>query len=206
MPPKKDPVLLALGECPEKWNQFLLKTYGLPKEPQSKNVVSETEFRDPEGQQIPLADLAGRQIRLGEGRPKGLLKLCAEDSSLEKEPTEEWKRALGFMRAMAWIYAFKNKLPKQARAELIKLVDELNPNEPLGTFDESLGTPEEFLDRWAGHELDVRFVSKNRSTLMFEIWYQLMRPDEPDDVEDDGSAPIVTVGKRLKTSESPSSE
>ncbi len=186
MPPKKDPVLVSLGECPEKWNQFLLKTYGLPQEPQARSVFNETDFLDGNGRQIPLDHLAARQIKLGEEPPKGLLKVRCDYSGLENEPTEKWKRSQGFMRAMVWIYASKKKLSKQQRAELLKLVDELHPNEYLTVFDESLGTPEEFLDRWAGHQLDVRFIFKNRSALIFEIWHESIPPDEPEDLDEDG--------------------
>jgi hypothetical protein len=184
--PKKDPVLLALGKCPANWNAYLLKTYGLPQEPQPRDEVSETAFTDREGCRSPLEDVASRQIKLGEEPPTGLFKVWGDYSGPENEPGEQWKRSQAFMAVMAWIFAWKNTLPKQARSELLKQVDDLQPIKPLPVFDKSLGTPEEFLERWRGHELDVRFVYKNRSTQVFEIWYESLPPDEPEDLDEAG--------------------
>jgi hypothetical protein len=175
---KKDPILVALGECPEKWNQYLLKTYGLPHEPQSRNEVSESAFVDEEGSRSSLEALAARQIRPGEEPPKGLLKVWAENSRPENEPSEQWKRSQAFMRMMTRIVAWTNKLDKLELAQLLKDVDDLQPDNPLPVFDECLGSPEEFLERWRCHELDVRFVYKRRGVQVFEIRRESIPPDE----------------------------
>ena len=55
--PKKDPVLAALGECPENWNPFLLKNYGLPQEPATRKEIQQDC--------LPRAE-NGRRLTLGE--------------------------------------------------------------------------------------------------------------------------------------------
>jgi hypothetical protein len=93
MSPKKDPLIVALGDCPEKWNTYLLKTYALPQTPQPRDEVSESAFISEDGSRTPLEAVAARQIRLGEEPPKGLAKVWAEYSDLENKPTEQWKRS-----------------------------------------------------------------------------------------------------------------
>jgi len=119
--------LIALAACPQKWNEFLLKTYGLPQEPKSTKEISESEFHDEGGHQISLEAVAGSRLRLGAEGPKGLEKVCAEYSGLESQPTDEWKRCQAFMRVMAQIYAHEYKLTKEQRAALLKMVEELRP-------------------------------------------------------------------------------
>jgi hypothetical protein len=86
---------------------------------------------------------------------------------------------------MAWIVACKNKLPQEARDELLKIVDDLSPLSPLPVFPDELGTPAEFLERWRGHEIDVRFVHVN-GVPTFEIWHETLPPDEPEDLDEAG--------------------
>ncbi len=186
---KKDRIFVALGESFEKWNEYLLKNYGLPEVPQPRYEDTETAACvTDDRRREPLEAVASRQINLGEEPPTGLLKVWAEYSGLENEPSERWRHSQAFMRVMACVFACQNKLTEPERAELLKHVDDLRPINPLPVFDESWGTPEEFLDRWRCHELDVRFVCKNRGTQMFEVWRESIPPDEPDDW-DESEAP-----------------
>ncbi len=191
-PRKLDPILLALGECPEKWNQYLWDTYGLPQDPQPRDEVSETAFVDDDGVLSPLEDVAGGQIKPYEEPPKGLGKVRAEDSGPECVPTEQWKRSLAFFRVIVCIWGSKRNLSEQERTELLKYVDDHRPSEPLPIFPESLGTPDELLQRWKCRELEVSLTAKNRATQIFEIWSTGLREhldaqpdDDPDDALDD---------------------
>jgi hypothetical protein len=185
---KKDPVLVALGDCPEKWNVFLLKNYGLPNEPQARNLINESEFTNKDGNRIPLESMAGAQIRLGEEPPRGLAKVRAEYSGLECEASEEWKRSQGFFHVMAQIYAHEHKLPKQQREAMLKMVDELRPGELLVTFASDLGSPENFHYRWEHHEFDVAFESNCRALQRFVITRYVTPAglDEPEDLDPAG--------------------
>lgn len=184
MPAKRDPILVALGACPKKWSQFLLKNYGLPEEPQSRNVVSEAELFDKDRSRASLDDFAARQIRLGEEPPKGLLKVWAEHSGPESEASEQWRRSQAFMRVMAWIFARENKLGQNERAALLKNIDDLRPETSLPVFPEVLGSPDEFFERWKGYEFDVRFSRKSRRTQVFEIRQYRLPPDEPEELDE----------------------
>lgn len=188
MSPKKDPVLVALGDCPEKWSAYLLKTYGIPETPQPRSEVSESAFVGEDGSRTPLEAVAGRLIRLGEEPPKGLSKVWAEYSGLEHEPTEHWKRSQAFMQVMAQIYAHECKLSKDKRTEMLKIVEELCPDEPLVEFPEHLGSAQDFFYRWQHHEFDVHFVYENRTTQRLEILeYKIpLPPDEPEDLDEAG--------------------
>ncbi len=192
--PKKDPILIALGDAPEKWNDFLLKTYGLPEDPQPRDEVSESAFQDEDGERLPLEDVAGLQIRLGEEPPKGLAKIWAEVSFLEPEPTERWKRSLAFFRAIVRIWAAERRLSKQKRAELLREVDAFRPTEPLPVFPDSLGTPEEFFERWQRGEIEVRFTSRNRATQTCEIWQHAIPPDEEENLDPADEPPGYWAG------------
>ena len=182
----KDLVILALGDCPENWDGYLLRTYGLPQEPQSRSEISESAFVDENGSRTPLEDVAGHQIRIGEEPPSGLLKVWAEHSGLENEPSEDWKRSQAFLRVFTLIYACQMKLPKNERLEMLKKVDELRPNVSPGEFPKELGTPEELYRRWRGWEIDVKFVHKNRSNQIIEITQYPMPPDEDEDLDESG--------------------
>src|ERR1035438_1124468 len=109
-PGKQDVVLVALGDSPEQWNDYLLRTYGLPQDPQPRNEVSESAFISREGRRSTLEALAVRQIKLGEEPPKGLLKVWAENGGDENEPTEKWTRSQGFLRLFARIFAHDKQL------------------------------------------------------------------------------------------------
>lgn len=150
-----------MGDSSEKWDAYLLKTYGLPQEPQPRAEISETAFVGEEGRRSDLEALAGRQIRLGEEPPRGLLKVWAEDSGPEGEGSEKWKRAQGFYRVFARIAAHDNQLNERQRDELLKQADELRPDE-LGGFPESMGSPEEFYARWKRYDLEVAFTCVSR--------------------------------------------
>ena len=179
---KRDPILVALGNRQELWDAFLLNNYGLPQEPQPRYEVSESAFVDEDGSRSTLEGLAGRQIRLGEEPPKGLFKVRAEYSGPENEASAQWKRSQAFVRIVAWIYTCEKRLPKLKRDEFLKYVDDLKPTSPLPVFEESLGTPEEFLGRWRCYELDVRFVRKSRADQIIEIRFRTLPPDVPEDL------------------------
>lgn len=170
-----DPVLRKIhvecGNSPEKWNALLRETYSL-----SEEVT------------VPHEDVQESVF----SRPKGLAKY----SGFEYAPTPGWLRSQAFYRVIARIVARKNKkLTKRGRAKLLnkllKNVDDFIPSAPLPDFDPELwGEPEEFLDRWKGHLVDVKFVYTNRGLQAFELWSEAFPPDEPDDWdEDDGGAP-----------------
>lgn len=190
MSAKKDPVLIDAGECPKKWNK-ILKDTGTPQEKSTRKEVQQDSIRviDPRSKNPkPMSlDEAGahwgsatQDTNNGIGLP-------------ESTPPPKWVRSQAFMRAMAWIFACKNRLPKQQRDELLKDVDDLHSSNPLPEFDPACWgrTAVEFLDRWRGHEVDVRFVySAKHQAPMFELWSESLPPDEPDDWdEDDGGAP-----------------
>jgi hypothetical protein len=193
---KRDPIVskiqLDCGECPEKWNDLLKSgRYGIPRMPEeieARPEISETSFADVECKQIPLADLAGKQIKLGEEPPQGLAKVWGNDiGALETAPTARWKRSQSFMHIMGQIFASKNRLSKRHRVELLQMVADLVPNEPLPLFDPALwGSPEEFFERWKGHLVDVRFTYTNRGLQRFELWAESIPPDEPEDLDDAG--------------------
>lgn len=100
---KKDTIIVALGDSHEKWNGYLLKTYGLPQEPQARNEVSESAFVNQSGVRSPLEDVAAHQIRIGEEPPRGLSKVWAELSLPESQPSEQWKRSQAFVRVFTTI-------------------------------------------------------------------------------------------------------
>jgi hypothetical protein len=191
MSSKKDPVLVALGDCPKKWNKYLLKTYGYSETPQPRDEVSESAFVTERGSRTPLEDVAAHQIRLGEEPPKGLFKVWAEHSGLEGQPTEQWKRSQAFMQVMGRIYAHVNKLSKENRAELVKDVENLRPDVPLVEFPEELGTSEQFFYCWQHHEYDVEFVHQSRKMQRFQVWRQPipLPPDEPEHLDEAGEPP-----------------
>ena len=181
----KDRVLIALGDDLKAWNAHLLENYGLPEEPRSRYENAEADVcTTDDGRYEPLEDVAARQINLGEEPPIGLLKVRADYSGLEHEPTTQWKRSQAFMLAITWIYPCQKRLSKQKRDEMLNLVDDVSPLSPLPVFDESWGAPQEFLERWRCHELDVRIVYKNRGTQTFELWREFIPPDEPEDLDE----------------------
>ena len=182
---KKDPVLVTLGDCPKKWNEFLLKNYGLPQEPQPRDEVSESAFLDENGHRMALEAVAGTQIRLGEEPPTGLSKVRGDYSGLEHKPTEQWKRSQAFMQVIAQIYAHEHKFSVKERVALVKMVEELRPDELLVNFPERLGTPEEFFYRWQHHEFDVLFEYKNRAWQHLRIIeYEIpLPPEEAEDLD-----------------------
>jgi hypothetical protein len=190
---KRDPIvskiLLDCGECPEKWNDLLKSgRYGIPRMPEeieARPEISETTFAN-EGKQIPLHVLAGKQLNFGEEPPRGLAKVWADDlGGFERRPTERWKRSQAFMRIMVRIFASKERLPKPELTKLLKVVDDLSPNEPLPRFTPALwGSPKEFLERWRCHEVDMRFVYVNRSSMRFELWAESIPPDAPEDLDE----------------------
>ena len=185
---KKEPIIVALGDSFEKWNGHLLKTYGLPQEPQARNEVSESAFVNKSGVRSPLEVVAARQIRIGEEPPRGLSKVWAQESLPESQPSEQWKRSQAFVRVFTTIFAHQSKLPECERRELLKMVDELRPNEDLGVFPDELGSPEELYRRWQDHEIDVKFVHERRAKQIIRVLSYPMPPDVEEDL-DEGGAP-----------------
>jgi hypothetical protein len=204
MTAKRDPVLVRIhsecGVCPEKWNAKLLE-FNLPSGVNARREdVQEGVFYDDDGA-LALELVAGLQWRPGE-QPRGLAKVVADFNSFDYTPTPEWLRSQSFMHAVTLIVVTTGgrrtrdsiwKRPtKSQRAELLKLVDDLVPNEPLPLFDPVCwsDTAEDFIDRWRGHLVDVEFRFVNRDLQRIELWSASFPPDEPDDYdEDDGDAP-----------------
>lgn len=171
MSSRKDPIIVALGYCPEKWNRHLLTTYGLQQDPGPPNEISETESKNTSDSNNTLEQVAG------------FAGTYAGNSELESEPTTHHKRSRAFMRVMVTIFACKNKLPGADHAALLKEIDDLPTSCSLPVFDDSLGSPEEFCERWRCHELDVRFLPENRDRLVFEIWFESIAPDKQEDLD-----------------------
>jgi hypothetical protein len=170
-PTKKDPIMERLGHNQVEWDLYLLRTYRLPLVPRPRYEVSETDFvndDDPDGDVNSFGEFAGRRIRLGEEPPRGMFKVWAEHSGLESEPSAEWKRTRDFYRVFAEIAAYQNQLKKSERDKLVKMAEDLRPNE-MDPLPEQMGDPEEFYRRWRRYDLEVVFKAVNRHFIRLVI-------------------------------------
>lgn len=172
-PRKKDPIMERLGEDQEKWDLYLAKTYRLPLVPRPRYEISETEFvnddnGDNDDDVNSFGEFAGRRIRPGEEPPRGLFKVWAEHSGPESEPSAEWKRTRDFYRVFAEIAACDNQLNESKRDKLVKMAEDLRPNE-MDPFPETMGDPEELYSRWKRYDLELVFKAVDRHFTMLAI-------------------------------------
>lgn len=156
---KEDPILLALGDSPQKWDAYLRKTYGIPKQPQPRYEVSEQSFS-------PDAAL-GRQTKRGLAKVRG-------GEIVRPVPSEQWKRGQAFIYALVLIYAEQKNLPNRERDELLKFVTSLREwDRPLFGFPIELGiTPQQFYRQWRRGLFEVSFICLSRAQQMVEIRYR----------------------------------
>lgn len=182
---KKDPVLIALWKSPEKVDAFLLKTYGVPKEPQSRYEVSETSFTDREtGLPQSLERTAEQMESVSHTqRTDALTSLhleSGENESVKLSPA--WLLYLAYWDVVAEALSHKDNGAELKRLTLTDARSRYweQPPDVLRPMNAALGTPAEFRERWKYRELDIRLrCVANRRTPVIEIWR--LTPDEPDD-------------------------
>jgi hypothetical protein len=187
--PKKDPVLVALGESPEAWSAFLWKTYGIAKEPQPRYEDGESEFVSGKtGQTVPLAEIAGKRgVGSHTQQTDELQSLHLESGdNANTELSPAWLRYLEYMDVIA-----EALFPKDKGAALKQLAwtDARSryweqPPELFRPMNASIGTPIQFRERWFYGELEIRVCASDRRNYSFEIWR--LPPAEPEDLDEAG--------------------
>jgi hypothetical protein len=198
--PKKDPVLVALFKCPEKLNAYLLRTYGLPQEPSSRNEVQQDCLpRDERGRRLTLDEL-GESVTQQTDELTSLHHEAGADESIALSP--QWLRYLEYMDVIAAALS-----PKDRGAELKKLFladarSRYWEHPPEVRVPESL-TPAELWRKWAEHEIDIRPVGSNRRDQIVEIIHYPMPPDEPEDLDPADAPPGHWEGLRWVPAETP---
>jgi hypothetical protein len=181
---KKDPVLVALGDVPAKWNTFLLKTYGLPQDPSTRKEIQQDSIRVIDSQfKRPKAwslDKVGGLIGSATQADNNVSVTAEAAKSVKLSP--EWARYLEYMDVIAEALS-----PKDNGASLKQLaLDDARSrhrDQPPGAnvfrpMNASLATPAEFRQLWFYGELEIRAYARNRREHVFEIWQ--LPPDEPD--------------------------
>lgn len=179
---KKDPVLIALGECPEKWDRFLLKTNGYPQDPSTRKEIQQDSIRiwdQKSGRLVPVPlDAAGESATQGDA----LLSLHKESAANEGAPlSPEWLCYLEYMDVIAEALHPKDKgatLKRTALADARSRHWE-KPPDVFRPMNASLGTPAKFRERWTYGELEIRARAASRRNLVIEVWR--LPPDEPED-------------------------
>lgn len=189
--PKKDPILVALGQCPEKWNDFLWDTYGLPQEPSTRKEVQQDSIR--------VIDHRSKRLRLVSLDEAGLsaTRLTDELESLQIELSDDqglplpraWLRYLEYMDVVAEELSPKDKgaALKQLALEDAQSRCREQPPDWFQPMNASLGDPAEFKQRWIYGELEIRIRVSSRRDQVFEIWR--LPPWEPEDLDEAGEPP-----------------
>lgn len=186
---KKDPILAALGECPEKWNDFLLKTYRFPQDPFTRKEVQQDCIRvldQKSGRLVPMPLGEAGESTTQSDALTSLHQEAGADESVALSP--QWLLHLEYMDVIA-----EELYPKDKDAALklkqLALADARSryweqPPEVFRPMNASLGTPAEFRERWFYGELEIRVCAADRRNHVFEIWR--LPPAEPEDLDEAG--------------------
>jgi len=186
--PKKDPILLGLGECPEKWNDYLWGTYGLPQEPCTRKEVQQDcirviDSRSKRAKPISL-DEAGESITQS---TDPLTSLHLESgSNMSVVLSADWLRYLEFMDVIAEELSPEDNglaLKQLALADARSRYWE-KPPDVLRPMNASLGIPAEFRQLWTFGQLEIRVCAQNRRQYFVEIWQ--LPPYEPEELDEAG--------------------
>lgn len=179
---KKDPILVALAEYPEKWNEFLLKSYGLPQDPSTRKEIQQDSLRDGRGRRLTL-DEVGESATLADE----LISLHQEAAANESTTlSPEWLRYLEYMDVIAEELSPEDKgaaLKQLALAHARSLYWE-QPPDVFRPMNAPLGTSAEFRQHWFYGELEIRTRCDNRRHHLIEIWQ--LPPAEPEDLDEAG--------------------
>lgn len=189
MSKKKDPILVALGESPEKWDAFFLKQYGFPAVPQPRYEVSESSFVSGEtGQTVPLEEIAGSRLAGSHTQRTDELLSLHQEAAVDENTalSAEWVRYLEYMDIIAEALSPNDKgaALKQMALEGARSRYWEQPPDVLSPMNASLGTPAEFRQRWIYGELEIRAHAGNRRHHVIEIWR--LPPDEPEELDEAG--------------------
>lgn len=189
--PKKDPMLVKLGECPEKWNAFLLKTYGFSQDPSTRKEVQQDSIRviDPVFKRPkPMSlDVVGGLI--GSATQTDRMVSVTAEAATNVKLSPEWLRYLEYMDVIAQALSPKDK---GAALKQLALMDARSrcreqPPELSRQLDAAFGTPAEFQQLWNYGELDIRARAGNRREHVIEI--TRLPPWDPEDDPDEAGDP-----------------
>jgi hypothetical protein len=190
---KKDPVLVALGNVPAKWNTFLLKNYGLPQDPSTRKEIQQdsirvidSQFKRPKSWSLDkVGGLIGSATQTDNN-----VSVTAAAANENTILSPEWLRYLEYMDVIAVALsprdnglALKQLALDDARSRHREQPPDVNVFRPMNA---SLATPAEFRQLWFYGELEIRAYARNRREHVFEIWR--LPPDEPDPEDLDEAA------------------
>lgn len=183
---KKDPLLVSLGECPEKWNDFLLTTYRFPQDPSTRKEVQQDcirgiDSRTKRPRPVTL-DEAGVSITQETDALNSLHREAGADSSIAL--SAPWMRYLGYLDVIA-----EALTPKDKGAALKRLAIEDARSrywEQPPAMPSSLGASSEFRQRVQWGEMEIRALAANQRKYVIEIREYPMPPDEPEDLDEAG--------------------
>jgi hypothetical protein len=188
MSKKKDPILVALGNCPEKWNSFLLKTYGLPQTKSTREEVQQDSIRvfDPQSKRpkpVSLDEAGLSATQLTDQLTSLHIEASANDGVIL---SPEWLLYVEYMDVIAEALSPKDNgtaLKHLALADARSRHWE-QPPRVFHPMNASLGTPSEFRQQWIYGELEIRTRAGNRREHLIEIWQ--LPPLEPEDLDEAG--------------------
>lgn len=187
--PRKPIVIVRLADVQPEW-EARLKRAGNPPELRS-NFISD--------QSLPWTDrdFSGRKIRptkvqLGESpdhqsatmSPEALYAPFLADDEGNALPTA-WQRYLEYMDVVAEELSPKDKGAKLKRLALEDARSRRNARPP--EFPAELGTPAEFKERLADHEMEIRCTVNRREQVIRIVVYPIP-PDEDEDLDPSGEA------------------